>query len=57
MRKLNVIILTVLFNVSILSSVFAQNLIVRKFEENSRDLSARVKERTDLNGISCALTA
>lgn len=55
MRKLNVIILTVLFNVSILSSIFAQNLIVRKFEENSRDLSARVKERTDLNGISCAL--
>jgi formylglycine-generating enzyme required for sulfatase activity len=33
----------------------AQDLVVRTFEENNRDLSARVKERVDINGISCAL--
>ena len=34
---------------------FSQSLVVESFKANSNDLTARVKERKDLNGNPCAL--
>lgn len=51
MKKLGLIILVLCFS----STMFSQNLIVKSFEKNESDLSARVTERLDNNDTPCAL--